>query len=174
MDVAAYTVHCHCPSTHNSQLTTFFVYEVFHNVGRREPKMSFRRRHSLSLSPSLSLPQLHSVTVHTAHKMGTERGPALSINEWARTQRELLKLERDEEKSQVSDTITQLSPQVHRLHTYHSIVRVEWSCSNAWSRAWCWMLSWRLSHRENRRGRFVTLRCHRTSVTCEDARAVVH
>lgn len=35
-----------------------------------------------------------------------------SISEWARTQRELLKLERDEEKSQVADTIAQLSAQV--------------------------------------------------------------
>ena len=35
-----------------------------------------------------------------------------SISGWARTQRELLKLERDEEKSQVADTIAKLSAQV--------------------------------------------------------------
>lgn len=38
----------------------------------------------------------------------------MSISEWARKQRELLRLERDEEKSQVSDTIAQLSAQVRR------------------------------------------------------------
>lgn len=36
----------------------------------------------------------------------------MSINEWARAQRELLKLERDEETSQVADAIAQLTAQV--------------------------------------------------------------
>lgn len=39
------------------------------------------------------------------------RGQA-PISQWARTQRELLRLERDEEKSQVVDTIAQLPAQV--------------------------------------------------------------
>lgn len=40
------------------------------------------------------------------------KGDPLSISEWARAQRELLKLERDEEISQVADTIAQLTAQV--------------------------------------------------------------
>ncbi|CAN0346999.1 unnamed protein product [Pylaiella littoralis] len=42
------------------------------------------------------------------------RGGPLSIlvHEWARVQRELLRLERDEEISQVADTITQLTAQM--------------------------------------------------------------
>lgn len=36
----------------------------------------------------------------------------MALSLWARTQRELLRLERDEEKAQVADTIAQLPAQV--------------------------------------------------------------
>lgn len=51
----------------------------------------------------------------TMNKDGDEkiqRRSPLSIQGWARVQRELLKLERDEEISQVADTIAQLTAQV--------------------------------------------------------------
>lgn len=41
----------------------------------------------------------------------TATGPT-SVTEWAQTQRQLLRLERDEEKSQVADTISNLPAQV--------------------------------------------------------------
>lgn len=47
---------------------------------------------------------------------GEGLGKLKSVTSWAQVQRDLLRLERDEEKAQIADTIAQLPPQVINSH----------------------------------------------------------